>query len=163
EQLAGRRHAAADRDHVGLERVDHVGDPDAEAFAEDAQALQARGVAALGRLDGGPAVDEAALGGQLIQGAPGGQALQRPRLRRAPWGSPPRAAPRARPGPRPRWGACVRGRAARPPARRPPPWSRRRPRRPAWSRGQSLILVRVEWWTTPSSCSGCGSATSARL
>ena len=85
QQLARRAaRAAADDDDVGIEGVDDVGDADAQPLADDAQALQAGLLAALGGLDRAGAVGQPALGGQRVEPVvAGGQPLERARLREA--------------------------------------------------------------------------------
>src|SRR4051794_4567274 len=83
QEVAGPRHSAADDDDLGVEGVDDVGDADAEALADDAQALERVGVAALGRAHDRDAVPDPALAAEPVEGPPGGQLLQRAGLRRA--------------------------------------------------------------------------------
>ena len=60
EQLAGHRNAATDHNHVGVEGVERVGDPDPEALSQRAQRLDRLGVAGLCRLDRVATVDSPA-------------------------------------------------------------------------------------------------------
>ena len=140
QQLAGGRDAAPDRNHVGVEGVDHVRDPDAEAPTELRQQPDRDLVAPLGAVDGVVAGDLVAPGeapAQIGVGMGGRRRLrepiERPSRPRRPRASPAAGSPSGRER-RPRG----RGRSAC--DRAPPPHPSRhgrgdrRGRRPAASR-----------------------------
>ena len=111
QQVAGRDHAAADDDHVGLEDVGEARAGDAEPAADQVEDADRGLVAGERRLGHGLAVDLAALGEQPAERRVG----RRARPPRAPRGRAPcpRRAPRRSRG----WGSCP-GRAGRRPRSR---------------------------------------------
>ena len=98
QQLPGARDAAPHRDHVGIEGVERVGDPDPQTLPQRAHRLDRLGIAGLSRLHGVAPIDRPPpslqlpqrrggtvgcdLRRQVVQDPAGGQRLERAPLRK---------------------------------------------------------------------------------